>query len=107
MKGTVKKKTDRGFGFIAVEGQEKDLFFHSTALSGVTFDELSEGATVTFDVQDGGDGRQSAKNVMLAGQDAPSEPNETAAESAPAEETAMAESAPASEEESAEEAPKA
>jgi len=49
MKGTIKKKTDRGFGFITAEGQEKELFFHSTALSGVTFEELNEGDSVEFD----------------------------------------------------------
>jgi CspA family cold shock protein len=52
MEGIIKKKTDKGFGFIAVEGQEKDLFFHSNSLVEVTFDELREGDKVTFDVQD-------------------------------------------------------
>jgi CspA family cold shock protein len=65
MNGTVKTKTDRGFGFIAREGEAKDLFFHSTDLVGVTFDELQEGAAVTFDVVDGEKG-PSAKNVKLA-----------------------------------------
>jgi len=36
MNGVVKKKVDKGFGFIAVEGQEKDLFFHRNSLVGVT-----------------------------------------------------------------------
>jgi len=65
MNGTVKTKTDRGFGFISREGEAKDLFFHSTDLSGVTFEELQEGAAVTFDVEDGEKG-PSAKNVKLA-----------------------------------------
>jgi len=52
MNGVIKKKTDKGFGFITVEGQEKDLFFHSKSLVGVTFDELSEGDQVTFDMED-------------------------------------------------------
>ena len=65
MNGTVKTKTDRGFGFISREGEEKDLFFHSSDLSGVTFDELQEGAAVTFEVVDGEKG-PSAKNVKLA-----------------------------------------
>lgn len=43
--------TDRGFGFIAVEGQEKDLFFHSKALVGVTYNELREGDAVTFETE--------------------------------------------------------
>ncbi len=66
MTGTVKKKVDKGFGFISVVGEEKDIFFHSSALVGVTFDALQEGATVTFDVENDQNGRQSAKNVKLA-----------------------------------------
>jgi len=53
MNGTIKKLTDRGFGFIGSEGQEKDLFFHSKSLVGVTFDELREGDNVSFDVENG------------------------------------------------------
>ena len=62
MTGTVKKKTDRGFGFISREGETKDLFFHSNDLSGITFDELKEDDTVSFDVVEGEKG-PSAKNV--------------------------------------------
>jgi CspA family cold shock protein len=65
MTGTVKTKTDRGFGFISREGQAKDLFFHSKELKGVTFDELQEGDTVTFDVVDGEKG-PAATNVSRA-----------------------------------------
>jgi len=64
MKGTIKTKTDKGFGFISREGEEKDLFFHSNDLSGVTFDELQEGTAVEFDVVEGDKGL-SAKNVKL------------------------------------------
>lgn len=48
--GTIARKTDKGFGFIKVEGQEKDLFFHMNDLEGVTFDELKEGDSVQFEV---------------------------------------------------------
>lgn len=65
MNGTVKTKTDRGFGFISREGEAKDIFFHSKDLVGITFDELQQGATVTFDVVEGDKGL-SAKNVKLA-----------------------------------------
>ncbi len=65
MNGTVKTKNERGFGFISREGETKDLFFHSSDLTGVTFDELQVGASVTFDVVDGEKG-PSAKNVKLA-----------------------------------------
>ncbi len=53
MTGTIKTLTDRGFGFISVEGQEKDLFFHSKELVGVLFDELKVGDNVTFEVIQG------------------------------------------------------
>ena len=64
MTGTIKTKTDKGFGFISREGEEKDLFFHSNDLSGVTFAELQEGATVEFDVVESDKGL-AAKNVKL------------------------------------------
>lgn len=63
MNGVIKKKTDRGFGFISQEGQEKDLFFHSNSLVDVTFDELQEGDKVTFDVEDSPKGKN-AVNVQ-------------------------------------------
>jgi len=65
MTGTIKTLTEKGFGFIAREGETKDLFFHSKDLSGVTYDELKVGDTVTFDVVDGEKG-PSAKNVTRA-----------------------------------------
>jgi cold shock protein len=45
--GTIKKLTDKGFGFIKTGGA-KDLFFHSSSVQGGRFDELQEGQTVTF-----------------------------------------------------------
>jgi CspA family cold shock protein len=45
--GTIKKLTDKGFGFIELPGG-KDLFFHSKNLQGVTFDDLYEGQKVSF-----------------------------------------------------------
>lgn len=65
MKGTIKTKTDRGFGFIARDGETKDLFFHSKDLVGVTFEALQVGQVVTFEVVEGQKG-PSAKNVKLA-----------------------------------------
>lgn len=65
MQGTVKTKIDKGFGFISREGVEKDLFFHSSALNGVTFDELREGDAVTFEVVEGEKG-PAAANVTRA-----------------------------------------
>jgi CspA family cold shock protein len=51
MTGTIKTLTDKGFGFISAEGQEKELFFHSSALVGVTYDELRQGDTVSFETE--------------------------------------------------------
>ena len=51
--GTIKTLTDKGYGFIAREGETKDLFFHSKELVGVTFDELRTGDNVSFEVVDG------------------------------------------------------
>ena len=45
--GTIKRLTDKGFGFIDT-GKAKDLFFHSSALQGVSFDELHEGQKVSY-----------------------------------------------------------
>lgn len=65
MTGTIKTKTEKGFGFISREGEVKDLFFHSKDLVGVTFDELQVGATVMFDVVDSEKGPRAA-NVKIA-----------------------------------------
>jgi len=48
--GTIKTKTDRGFGFITAEGREGDLFFHSNELVGVTFEDLQVGDKVQFEI---------------------------------------------------------
>ncbi|MFA6177723.1 MAG: cold shock domain-containing protein [Candidatus Paceibacterota bacterium] len=53
MTGTIKKMvSEKGFGFITAEGLQKDLFFHSNSLVGVTFDELKEGDTVSFETEE-------------------------------------------------------
>ncbi len=61
--GTIKKLTDKGFGFISVGGG-KDLFFHSKSLQGVTFDQLREGEKVSFTEGSGPKG-PCAENVKL------------------------------------------
>lgn len=52
MEGTIKNLTDKGFGFITVEGEEKDLFFHGNELKDVTFGELKVGDRLSFDKTD-------------------------------------------------------
>ena len=65
MNGVIKKKTDRGFGFITPLGGDKVLFFHSKSLVGVTFEELQEGDQVTFDTEESPKG-MNAVNVQRA-----------------------------------------
>ncbi len=65
MTGTIKRLTDKGFGFITGEGLEKDLFFHSNSLVDVTFDELKEGDTVSFETEESPKGLN-ATNVQRA-----------------------------------------
>ena len=64
--GTIARLTDKGFGFIKREGVEKDLFFHSNELVGVTFDELREGDKVTFEVADSPKGPNAVKVSKVA-----------------------------------------
>lgn len=68
--GTIKAIRDKGFGFIAPDGgADGDLFFHSTAVQGGTFDDLRQGDRVGFDAEpDPRDpSRQRAVNVRLTG----------------------------------------
>ncbi len=65
MTGTIKRLTDKGFGFITGEGLTKDLFFHSNSLVGVTFDELKEGDMVSFETEESPKGLN-ATNVQRA-----------------------------------------
>jgi len=65
MTGTIARLTDKGFGFIAIEGEQKDLFFHSSALVDVSFDELREGDAVAFETEDSDKGPR-AVNVKRA-----------------------------------------
>ena len=62
--GTIKRLTDKGFGFIDV-GSNKDLFFHANSLEGITYDDLREGQRVTFTEANGPKG-PCAENVQLA-----------------------------------------
>ena len=63
--GTIARLTERGFGFIKREGEEKDLFFHSNELKDVEFKDLREGDKVTFEVADSPKG-PNAVNVHRA-----------------------------------------
>ena len=61
--GTIKRITDRGFGFIATtEGTE--YFFHQSACASTPFNDLREGQAVSFTVGQGPKGPR-AENVNL------------------------------------------
>jgi CspA family cold shock protein len=61
--GAIKKLTDKGFGFINT-GKAKDLFFHSSNVEGVSFNELREGQKVSYTEAQGPKG-PCAENVKL------------------------------------------
>ncbi len=63
--GTIKRITDKGFGFIE-NGSGKDMFFHSSSLEGVSYEELREGQRVEYNVGQGPKGPR-AENVRLIG----------------------------------------
>jgi CspA family cold shock protein len=62
--GTIKRLTDKGFGFIDT-GSGKDIFFHSADLDGVAYDDLQEGQRVSYTEGQGPKGPR-AENVTLA-----------------------------------------
>lgn len=64
--GTVKWfNATKGFGFIEPEGGRKDVFVHISALERSGMTSLNDGAKVTFDIEAGRDGRESAINLAL------------------------------------------
>ena len=65
--GTVKWfNTQKGFGFIAPDSGGKDVFVHITSLERSGLTGLADDQKVTFDIEEGRDGRESAINLALA-----------------------------------------
>ncbi|TMV13421.1 cold-shock protein [Arenibacterium halophilum] len=65
--GTVKWfNSTKGFGFIAPETGGKDVFVHISAVERAGLTGLADNQKVTFDVEAGRDGRESATNIALA-----------------------------------------
>ncbi|KIH96474.1 cold-shock protein [Streptomonospora alba] len=61
--GTVKWfNSEKGFGFIAVEGGGPDVFVHYSAIAGTGFRNLEEDQSVEFEITEGPKGPQ-ASNV--------------------------------------------
>jgi CspA family cold shock protein len=64
--GTVKWFSDqKGFGFITPDESGKDLFVHHTSIQGSGFKSLTDGAKVSYDVEQGPKGPAAANVVAL------------------------------------------
>ena len=65
MQGIIKKKTDKGFGFITPDGGGEDLFAHFSSIEMDGYKSLKEEQRVSFEVTDGPKGKQ-ASNIREA-----------------------------------------
>jgi len=61
MNGKISRLMYRGYGFIATEEGDKDIFFHSSELVGIEFNDLSEGDAVTFELVESDKGPKATK----------------------------------------------
>ena len=65
--GTVKWfNTTKGFGFIQPDSGGKDVFVHISAVERSGLSGLADDQKVTYDLETGRDGRESAANLALA-----------------------------------------
>jgi CspA family cold shock protein len=64
--GTVKFfNSTKGFGFIQPDQGGKDAFVHISAVERAGMSTLSEGQKVSYDLERGRDGKESAANLQL------------------------------------------
>lgn len=97
MIGTIVRKRDEGYGFIKPAEGDKDVFFHASALELVEFDDLQEGDTVSFDIEEGPKG-PAAVNVDRAAAPAADASNDDAASDDAADTDEATEETPAEDE---------
>ena len=65
-KGTVKWfNPTKGFGFIAPDDNSKDAFVHISAVERAGLSSLAEGQKVSYELQAGQNGRESAEDLTL------------------------------------------
>ena len=66
--GTVKFfNSAKGFGFISPDDGSKDAFVHISAVENAGMSTLAEGQKLTYDLENGRDGKVSATNLQSAG----------------------------------------
>ena len=64
--GTVKWfNATKGYGFIAPEGGKRDVFLHISAIERAGLSHPQDGQAVSFDIEAGRDGRDSATNLKF------------------------------------------
>ncbi len=64
-KGTIANLNPKGFGFIKLDGGEKDVFFHSNELVDIRFEDLREGDTLEFDIEDSPKGKNAVRVTKI------------------------------------------